>query len=56
MGPITINSKVQSAYAEAVGEAISALRGGPAPTYGALRELGLTGWIQILQRQVSAEY
>jgi hypothetical protein len=56
MGPITVNSSVQRAFAEAVGEATAGLRGGPTPTYAALRRLGLKGWIEILQRRVDAEY
>jgi class 3 adenylate cyclase/tetratricopeptide (TPR) repeat protein len=56
MGPITVNSNVQRAFAEAVGEAIAGMRGGPTPTYAALRQLGLMGWIEILKRRVDAEY
>jgi hypothetical protein len=56
MGPIAENSVAYRAFADAVREAIAELRGGPPATYEALRNIGFTGWIEILRRRVDAEY
>jgi len=32
------------------------MRGGPHPTYAALREIGYLGWIEILERRVDATH
>jgi class 3 adenylate cyclase/tetratricopeptide (TPR) repeat protein len=56
MGPISENSILYRAFAEAVREAIAGLRGGPPATYDPLRKIGFTGWVEILKRRVDAEY
>jgi tetratricopeptide (TPR) repeat protein len=56
MGRIVETSPVYGALAEGVREAVAELRGGPAPTFAALRKLGLNGWVEVLQRRVDAGY
>jgi class 3 adenylate cyclase/tetratricopeptide (TPR) repeat protein len=49
------HSVAYRALAEAVREAIAEMRGGPRPTYAALRKVGYLGWVEILERRVVAE-
>jgi class 3 adenylate cyclase/tetratricopeptide (TPR) repeat protein len=56
MGPVSETAPLYRAFAESVREAVRELRGGPAATYKALRDIGFVGWIEILKRRVNAEY
>ena len=48
------HSVAYRALAEGAREAIAEMRGGPRPTYAALRKIGYLGWIEILERRVDA--
>jgi hypothetical protein len=48
------HSVAYRALAEGVREAVTEMRGGPHPTYEALRKIGYLGWIEILERRVDA--
>jgi hypothetical protein len=50
------HSVAYRALAEGVREAIAEMRGGPRPTYAALRKIGYLGWIEILERRVDATH
>jgi hypothetical protein len=56
MGPITENSAVYRAFAQAVRSAIAELRGGPPASYEPLARIGFGGWTEILKRRVNAGY
>jgi class 3 adenylate cyclase/tetratricopeptide (TPR) repeat protein len=50
------HSVAYGALAEGVRETIAEMRGGPHPTYQALRKIGYLGWIEILERRVDATH